>query len=137
MQITTSVPNPWPEPPTDAPVTRGSLLATNSPGGIPIKPLPFEVVAGVRLGAVDGWLTLDQARAALATLTDGPTGAAAIVREGDRFLGYAVEGFGLGFGDDFEPNTAITSPLRGRSGLFWRNDALVAVVDGDFVERFD
>lgn len=136
MQFVLTVSPAWAMPTTSSTVRVGSLLATNSPGGLPIKPLAWEFVAAGVMGPAAGWATLAAAESSVATLTAGAAGAAAIVHDGIRFVAFTLaEGLGLGSSPALERATGTTH-LRESGGVFWRHDALVAVVDGNFIERF-
>lgn len=113
----------------------GQLLFTNAPNGIPVKPMVWEFRAGERLGPLSGWSTRAAAEEAIVALTDGSAGAAVLAREGASWMGYRLRS-----GGPFEPGAeiALSRPLRAQHGspLFWRHDAIVAVYDDGFAERY-
>ncbi|MCW2920295.1 MAG: hypothetical protein JWL76_169 [Thermoleophilia bacterium] len=111
-------------------ITLGTVLFTNAPNGVLIKPLPIEFTAGSVLGPARGWSSLGDAVAAVAALTAGDRGAAAIVRDGARFVAHTLTSSWFG-----EPDVALTSPVRNFGGRPTVHPSVVAFVDGPWVER--
>lgn len=120
--------------PTNRPVSEGSVLLTNAPG-VPIKPMPWSIVAGARTGAPSGYESVEQAITALSALTAGNVGAAAVIHQDGRYVGYSLL-HGFGFDDDPTVHLGAPGERPGGAGWEWRNDAVAALVDGPVVERF-
>lgn len=127
---------PAPLPPSAAfssgPVRPGSLLFTNAPNGILIKPVPVEFTSRGVVGPTSGWSSLDDAVGAVATLTTGDAGAAAIVRDGARYVAHALQTSWSGLRD-----VSLTSSVRNFGGLPIAHHAVEAFVDGAWVERLE
>lgn len=114
-----------------ASVAPGAVLFTNAPNGILIKPVPVTFTSHGVIGPRTGFASLDDAIAAAATLTAGEAGAAAVVRDGARFVAHALDHSWLG-----ELGVALTGSVRNFGGLPTVHPDVAAFVDGAWVERF-
>ena len=117
-------------PAHDTPVVFGTVLFANAPDGLPIKPEPVELIAHGVLGHRTGWATLDDALVAVAGLTAGAAGAAAVVRDGSRYVAHALQSSWFG-----RPDVSLSRPVRDFGGLPTVHPAVAAFVDGAWVER--
>jgi hypothetical protein len=110
------------------------VLFTNRPGREPIKVLEWGLVVRGRVGDVRGYAGVDEAVRALGQLTAGDAvGAAAVVLHEGRYFGALVHSFQGNF-EDLAPHEPS---IHNHGGFATRSDALRALVDGSWVERYD
>jgi hypothetical protein len=110
-------------------IAPGTVLFTNAPGHEPIKPVPIELASAGVIGPASGFASRDHAVVAAMLLTRGDAGAAAIVREGARFVAHALRS---SWGD--EP-ALLSGPVHHFGGRPTVHPAVVAFVDGTWVQH--
>ena len=117
-----------PHPTQPSALVPGTVLFTNAPDGVLIKPLPVSFEAGGIVGPARGWPSIAAAIDGAAVLSAGDQPTVAVVRSGARFVAQSVRPDG--------PFT-ISGPLRNYGGLRWVHPDVVAFVKGAWVERTD